>query len=943
MSNSQSMLPSSSTEWWRYEGPQDVPVHGGAGRVNRIRIDPNDEDHWLACAPSGGLWQTWDAGAHWDVLGIDALAPLGVTDVWMDPANSDHFWVATGDGNGGDTYSIGLLETLDGGQTWWPLELSFEAAQGRRIQAITPHPVDGSRFLIASDLGVFSTLNGGVTFSLVHAGNARDVVWMNDSTALAAIENQGMVRTVDGGETWASVFLPETNNSVGRIQVAAAAYSEGYSRDTVYAVAGHYFQQNFLALWQSTDAGLTWTAQSTRLTGPNLLGYTVSGADNGGQAFWDLCVEVDPNNAQRVLVGGVNLWESQDEGVTWTCPVHWQGAHEAHYAHADQHDIQFLSNGSVLLANDGGVFEWGEEGVRDLSSGLHITQGYALSSHPGRAATWMVGTQDNGTNLISPDFEARILDGDGFCSMFDSQTPNRLYASAYYGLLYRSDDGGRTLTNIANYFQSSGPNELGSWQTPFQLHPAVPGRIVAAKKSLHWSDDGGGTWTTVGGMGTSRSTALALSSSDPNVALVAKNASLHFWSGANGEFNSVPAPSSATIGDLAIASDSAGTWWVAGASYALSEQMWRSSDQGNTWQNISLGLPALPVHRVIQLSDGSWVCGSELGVHRWNESLETWETWGQGLPLTPVVDLVEDALMNRLMASTYGRGVWCMPLPDAPETGACVVDLLAPENQCMFSLNGTPRMQGTGLEGLADLTYVVTATQGPWQVTDSVECLLAQPLEFGESTWLPSFELEVPAQGAWEVEIQLHANGSTSLGPAYTTTLRTSGLGHTMTLEWWGDCESVDARWELRDLEVDEILQLSSPVAPGDTLSLTWCLAEGCYEVLWQDSGNDGYSGQDCGEAGGYRLKGPFGDVLFEDTGTDFGGEVATPFCVEVPWCYADYNGDGQRSVNDLLTLLSDFGCSSSCFADNSLDGSVGVTDLMNVLSVYGTGCDPDE
>ena len=38
------------------------------------------------------------------------------------------------------------------------------------------------------------------------------------------------------------------------------------------------------------------------------------------------------------------------------CPVHWQGALNAHYAHADQHDIVFLENGDVLLANDGGVF-----------------------------------------------------------------------------------------------------------------------------------------------------------------------------------------------------------------------------------------------------------------------------------------------------------------------------------------------------------------------------------------------------------------------------------------------------------------------------------------------------------------------------------------------------------------------------------------------------------
>ena len=124
-----------------------------------------------------------------------------------------------------------------------------------------------------------------------------------------------------------------------------------------------------------------------------------------------------------------------------------------------------------------------------------------LRNHPrlrhGRAPreSRLAGTQDNGTILIQPDFEARVLDGDGFHAFFDPEVEGPSLP-AYYGLLYRSDDGGRTMTSIANYFQAAGPNEVGAWQTPFQLHPAVPGRIVAAKKSLHFSDDGGNTWTS---------------------------------------------------------------------------------------------------------------------------------------------------------------------------------------------------------------------------------------------------------------------------------------------------------------------------------------------------------------------------------------------------------------------------------------------------------------
>ena len=71
---------------------------------------------------------------------VDVLAPLGATDLWVDPEDADHLWLATGDGNGGDTYSIGVLETTDGGMTLEPLEPSFEVEQGRTIYAIRPHP-----------------------------------------------------------------------------------------------------------------------------------------------------------------------------------------------------------------------------------------------------------------------------------------------------------------------------------------------------------------------------------------------------------------------------------------------------------------------------------------------------------------------------------------------------------------------------------------------------------------------------------------------------------------------------------------------------------------------------------------------------------------------------------------------------------------------------------
>ena len=185
----------SASQPWQYVGPEGVPTHGGAGRINRLKVDPMDANHWYACAPSGGLWQTYDSGANWEVVGVDILSPLGATDLWIDPQDAQHLWLATGDGNGGDTYSIGLLESWDHGQSWVPLELSFESSMERKIQCIGPHPTSAGSFLVATDLGVFKTSNGGDSFDLVLPGQARDLVWLNDTVAVAAIDNNGIHRS----------------------------------------------------------------------------------------------------------------------------------------------------------------------------------------------------------------------------------------------------------------------------------------------------------------------------------------------------------------------------------------------------------------------------------------------------------------------------------------------------------------------------------------------------------------------------------------------------------------------------------------------------------------------------------------------------------------------------------------------------------------------------
>ena len=933
---------------WSYIGPvseTSVPVHGGAGRINKIVPFPGQPDRWLACAPSGGLWQTHDAGESWAVFGIDALAPLGASDAWIDPNNLDHVWLATGDSNGGDTYSIGILETWDGGVTWTSLSLGLSVENQQRIHVVRTHPTSEGRFWVGGDLGLFTTDDAGETFALQSFSSAvRDIAWMSDSTVVIALEDQGVARSTDGGASWSHPTLPSDLESVGRIQLAGESWGSLSSRDTLYAVAGHDLQQNFLGFWRSVDAGASWEAMATKDSGPNLLGVAVDGTDNLGQAFWDLCVEVNPTNADHVLVGGINLWGTSDGGQTWNCELHWQGAWTAQRTHADQHDLVWLGNGDVLVANDGGVFRWHDSEVSDLSAGLQITQTYALGLHDALPATLMFGTQDNGTSHQSPLLQARVLDGDGFDCFFSGSSADTLYASAYYGLLYRSTDGGRTMTQIANYLGGTGSvDEVGAWHTPFQHHPGVPGRIVAAKKSVHFSDDGGDSWTTWSGIGNVRSSAMALSASNPELALVAKNSVLYARQNDEG-FLQVEGLPELHIGDVSYAeSGSELEWWVAFAGYEEETKVWRTLDGGSTWDNMSSGLPNLPIHCLLELSDGTWLCGSDVGVHVWSEESQTWSAFGAGLPLSPVTDLEEDQILNRIVAGTYGRGAWALPLPSAPDWALVPVELNASPAQCFNEITGQLVLHNAGLTAVHECALEITLSQGTDQLTLWESISFAQELAPGASVEAPELVFSSPFLGQIEVSIQVHDVDGAPSGAPWTSTVWTSGLAETTVLTWWGDCENEDMRWDLTSQGEDQDLALvSTPLSSGDTLVTSWCLPEGCYTLTWNDEGGDGFSGNHCQGAGGFRLQSGSGQLHHLSEGHDFGDSFSVTFCTGASTCHADYNGDGVRNVDDFLVLLADFGCTSGCMADNSSDGVVNVIDVMNFLSLYSLECSAD-
>ena len=105
----------------------------------------------------------------------------------------------------------------------------------------------------------------------------------------------------------------------------------------------------YRAFYKSTDSGVNFEEMSDA---PNIMGWSASGDGEGGQAWYDLCLEADPVVVDRVYAGGIRMKRSDDAGVTW---LDIQDS----YLHVDQHDLTANPHtNEIWLANDGGIYRY---------------------------------------------------------------------------------------------------------------------------------------------------------------------------------------------------------------------------------------------------------------------------------------------------------------------------------------------------------------------------------------------------------------------------------------------------------------------------------------------------------------------------------------------------------------------------------------------------------
>ncbi|NNF34713.1 MAG: hypothetical protein HKN68_11415 [Saprospiraceae bacterium] len=336
--------------------------------------------------------------------------------------------------------------------------------------------------------------------------------------------------------------------------------------------------------------------------------------------------------------------------------------------------------GHLFAGHDGGIHYStdGAASFTEISSGLGISQIYKIGQSALDPNLTIAGFQDNGTALIDNGVWRTEIGGDGMECIVDYTDDQVMYGALYYGDMRRSTNGGNSFSTIADN-GTNGITESGAWVTPYKLHPTNPNAMFIGYKNLWYSTDcksaasNAVTWTKISGLSTAATIRdIGIAPSDPNTIYFSRNSGSNFYRSTNALSGSPTwtdldgsLPAGGYPKDIEVHHSNPQILWI-----ALSNNIYKSTNGGNSWADVSGTLPNISLNTIALVpnhpQDAMYV-GMDVGVYYKDNTLTDWIFYGDFLPNTEVLELElyyeEDCpSKSKLMAATYGRGLWETPL-----------------------------------------------------------------------------------------------------------------------------------------------------------------------------------------------------------------------------------------------------------------------------------------
>lgn len=691
---------------WRNVGP------ARGGRSLAVAGHKDQPLTYYFGAVGGGVWKTEDGGNNWNMVSDSTFKSSSVGAIAVAPSDPNVVYVGMGEADMRSNISFGdgMYKSTDAGKTWKHIGLPKADA----IATVEVHPTDANTVYVAAvgnpfspntERGVFRSTDGGNSWKHILAKNDSTgayhvridpnnprviyaTLWQayrNAHSMSSGGPHCGLFKSTDGGDTWVDLSkkpgMPK--GLLGKIGIAVSPANS----NRLYAL----IENENGGLFTSRDGGEHWSL--------------VNNDKNLWQRPWYyMNLQADPKNEDDLIILNVNAFKSTDGGKT---------VRRINVNHGDTHDIWINPNNPMnyIIGDDGGGEVTFNDGYTftdlDFPTAqfyhVHLDNDFPYHIYGSQQdnSTIKIASRTDGYSIGMRDWKP-VAGGESGYIAIDPTNSKITYGGSYDGYMTKFNEENNQEQNIMVYPE----NNMGhtsaekryrfQWTFPIVFSPHNSSKLYCTSQYVHVSYDGGQSWETIS-PDLSRNDPKTTGKTGGPITLDQTGAEIYatiftleesplekgvLWAGsddglvhittddaASWKNVSIPEkqlPEFARISIIHSSNHSKGKAYLAANRYEWGDRtpyLFKTTDYGKSWINISKGIPADEYTRVVREDpnkEGLLYAGTERGVYVSFDDGMNWSSLSLNLPNTPVRDLQIQAREKDLVIATHGLSFWVL-------------------------------------------------------------------------------------------------------------------------------------------------------------------------------------------------------------------------------------------------------------------------------------------